>query len=82
MNRIVRDSLTIYKKLVIKGNIFVATHERDLETIDNLMSYTPISGEYDNLTIEGNLVVCEYDENCDVTINGMILSDWDLPSAF
>lgn len=82
MNRIVRDSLTIYKKLVIKGTIFVATHERDLETIDDLMSYTPISGEYDNLTIEGNLVVCEYDENCDVTINGMILSDWDFPSAF
>ena len=70
MDRIVRESLTILGNLVVKGTVFIAAHEKDLEKIDDLESYTPISGEYENLTIEGDLVVCHYEESCVVTING------------
>ena len=70
MNRIVQEKLTILGNLVVKGTLFLATQESDLEMIDDLESYTPISGKYDNLTIEGDLLVCDYKENCIVTING------------
>ena len=73
-NKLVNEKLIINYELIVNGYIFIIKNEDKLDMIDDINKYTKISGNFDNLTIEGNLVVCEFDKNCDVQVNGTINS--------
>lgn len=73
-NKLVNEKLIINDQLIVNGYIFIIKNKDKLDMIDDINKYTKISGNFDNLTIEGNLVVCEFDKNCDVQVNGTINS--------
>ena len=73
-NSILRETLNIDNDLVVNGNIYFVKKESLLSKIDNLETYEPISGSFENLEINGNLIVCEFIENLDVEIKGTIRS--------
>ena len=71
-NRIVREHLTVSETFIVKGDVILVNEEGGLDQIDDLHTYIPISGDYETLTIEGNLIVCKYDERCVVILNGYV----------
>ena len=73
-NSILRETLNIDNDLVVNGNIYFVKKESLLSEIDNLETYEPISGSFENLEINGNLIVCEFIDNLDVEIKGTIRS--------
>ena len=74
-NRIVKDKVTVNGNLSVNGQIYFVKNENSLSHIDNIDNFELLSGEYDNLTIEGDLVVCEYDKNCNMIVNGEVVSE-------
>ena len=74
-NKIVKEKLNITHNLDVTGNIIFVENSEKLNTIDNIESYEFISGNMENLKIDGNLIVCQFDPNCDMTVNGNVTSD-------
>tara|TARA_B100000212_G_C27106452_1_gene418667 strand:+ start:187 stop:438 length:252 start_codon:yes stop_codon:yes gene_type:complete len=74
-NKIVTEKLHIANNLNVTGNIFFVQNPDKLKTIDNLESYESISGNMENLTISGNLIVCISNPNCDMTVKGNVTSN-------
>lgn len=68
-NYIISGDLTINGNLSINGTLYCVTNESNLINIENIDEYNPLSGVFDDLVIEGNLVFCEY-QNFDLVING------------
>ena len=73
-NHILRDTLSVDNDLIVNGNIYFVKKESLLTEIDNLETYEPISGSFENLEINGNLIICEFIENVDIDIKGTIRS--------
>ena len=74
-NRIVKDKVTINGNLSVNGQIYLVKNEKCLNQIDNIDNFELLSGDFDNLSINGDLVVCEYDKNCDMVVNGEVVSN-------
>tara|TARA_Y100001970_G_C14233647_1_gene860375 strand:- start:408 stop:659 length:252 start_codon:yes stop_codon:yes gene_type:complete len=74
-NKIVKENLCITDNLVVNGTIFFVENSKKLDNIDNLESYESISGNMENLTINGNLIVCEFEPNCQMIVKGNVTSN-------
>ena len=73
-NYILKDKLTINNDLTVSGTIYIVKHENLLSKIDGYETYEPISGEYENLEINGNLIVCEFSENYEIVVGNTLTS--------
>jgi len=71
-NSIVKDTLNIENNLVVTGTIYIVENEKALDKIDNLDTFENISGRYQDLEINGDLVLCEY--CCTLNITGELIS--------
>ena len=69
---IVKDNLTIYNDLIVTGQIYIVENEAALSQVENIEKYTEISGNHENLEVNGDLVVCEY--ACEIKVNGELRS--------
>ena len=74
-NKMVREKLHITHNLDVSGNIYIVKNSESLNNIDNIESYELISGEMDNLTINGNLIICVFEWSCDMVVNGNVTSN-------
>jgi len=71
-NSIIKENLNVANNLTVTGTIYIVENEKALEQIENLDSFTYISGDYDNLEINGDLAVCEY--CCNINVSGELRS--------
>ena len=71
-NSIIRKNLNIKNNLIVTGTIYIVESEEGLKKLENIDTFLDISGEYDDLEINGDLAVCEY--CCSVSIAGEVRS--------
>ena len=73
-NRILKGKLTVNNDLTVNGTVYIVKDETLLSKIDNADSYELISGEYTDLEIDGNLIVCEFIETCEIIVGSSLNS--------
>ena len=69
-NCIIKKGLVVTGDLVVNGTIYILKSNNSLEKLEQSEDYEEISGTHHNLTIEGDLLLCQYLEGCDLTVHG------------
>ena len=61
-NYILSGDTTINGHIVINGITYIAKTEESLQQIEDIDTYQNLSGVFDDITINGNLVICDFND--------------------
>ncbi len=75
-NLIAKDTLNIKNNLIVKGTVYIIESKEGLDKLENLETFQDVSGDFDNLEVDGDLAICEY--SCKVNIGEEMRSEGNM----